>query len=188
MHCDPITQTLVGGLGHMCPRFSCSVNANASWCVPYKDVTGTYLINAGCGGCFGYSAPTLKRNGVICPAGTVGIARTCIFVMKHFGFRSWPFRWTPREMHDRHRCERQCVSAARVKARCNGGLWWLQSQSLNKLMPCSIAAYCWKKESLVSLGSKSAPSPYWNHTSSDVSSMSVSEVKATFMIPSSVSS
>lgn len=45
-------------LNHL-PRLSgthltsfCSANANVSWCVFDKDVTGKYLINAGHGGCF----------------------------------------------------------------------------------------------------------------------------------------
>ncbi len=38
----------------------CSVNANASWCIPDKDVTGKYVIIVR-HGCFGDSAPTLKK-------------------------------------------------------------------------------------------------------------------------------
>lgn len=45
-------------MGHIWPHSLSSVNTNASRCIPDKDVTGKYVINARCGGWFGESMPT----------------------------------------------------------------------------------------------------------------------------------
>lgn len=51
-----------------CCAIFCSVNADVSWCVPDKDITAKYVINAGHTG-FGYNVPALrteKRKGHLC--------------------------------------------------------------------------------------------------------------------------
>lgn len=35
---------------------SCNINANESWCIPNKDITGKYVDNAEWSSCFGDSA------------------------------------------------------------------------------------------------------------------------------------
>ncbi len=52
---DPITQPLAEVVQDIFHLLSFVI------CVPDKDVTGKYIISAGCGGCFGDSAPTLGK-------------------------------------------------------------------------------------------------------------------------------